>query len=323
MKTIKYISIFIVCALFAGQLFAQDLETYKLQLPDIILEKGGPIYVLTLTDNTQEEMSNDLSEKFQKEMLRGLQAEGLAFNSKLPNFNPWMRTNLYSTTDNKDEATYVISGDYSFTTKHEKSYNEKSAATSSDSLPFVYYEFSEKSSANIVGNVIVADVETNSEIANIPYSKELSDEKTKIMQQVSVKSPESFISSLSMDFIKAFRYRFSAVKATYKYDFPKIKPDNKDLKKEFREYKRNLKDLADEGKLKEMFNMYVEIQQKEDSPEVNESIGMCYEILGNYSKAKEYYDKCDNAESKNRLNEQIATQNKLRDLGFTIDEPEF
>lgn len=323
MKNIKYISIFIFCALFAGHLLAQDIETYKLQLPEIILEKGGPIYVSPLTDNSQEEISNSLSENFQKEMIQGLNATGLAFDTKLPTFNPWMRTNLYTTTDNIDEANYVISGNYSFSTQFEKSYNEKSGVESRDSLPFVYYEFQEMSFATVVGNVIIKDAKTDSEIANIPFNKELKDEDKKIMKHASVKEPSSFIPKLSDYFVQAFRYRFSAVKATYKYEFPKIKPEDKEFKKEFREYKRNLKDLADEGKLKDMFTMYLEIHQKEDSPEVNESIGMCYEILGNYTKAKEYYDKCDNAESKNRLNEQIAVQNKLKELGFVIEDPEF
>jgi hypothetical protein len=234
-----------------------------------------------------------------------------------------MHTNLYTTTDNKDEAAYVISGEYSLTTRHEKSYSEKTGVESSDSIPFVYYEYYEKSTANVIGNVVITDTESGSEVANIPYNKELSDDDKKIMQHASVKSPESFIPTLSDYFVQAFRYRFSAVKATYKYDFPKIKPEDKELKKDFREYKRELKDFADEGKLKEMFNMYLDIQKKEDSPEVNECLGMCYEIMGNYTQAKAYYDKCDNSESKSRIAEQIGIQNQLRDLGFLIEEPEF
>ncbi len=323
MKTTKYIFIIIVCTLLTGKLMAQDLETYKLQMPELILEKGGPIYVMPLTDNTQEKINNSLSEDFQKEMYQGLLAEGLAFDHNLPSFNPWMKTNLYSTTENKDEATYIISGDYSFTTSHEKSYDEKSGAEASDSLPFVYYEFSEKSMGNVVGNVVITDVETGEEVVKIPFSKVLSDEDKKIMKQASVKSPSAFIPNLTDYFVHSFRFRFNAIKTSYKYDFPKIKPEDRDLRKEFRQYKRDLKDLADDGKLKELYTMYLEIQQKEDSPDVNECIGMCYEILGNYSKAKTYYDKCDNSESKNRIVEQINVQNQLRNLGFTIDESEF
>ncbi len=323
MKTIKYISIFIFCALFTGQVLAQDIETYKLQLPDIILEKGGPIHVSTLIDGTKEEISNNLSENFQKEMTKGIQAEGLAFKHNLPTFNPWMRTNLYTTTDKLEEATYVIYGDYSFTTAHKKSYTEKSGVETADSLPFVYYEFYEKSTATVVGTVIITDIEADTEVARIPFSKELIDEDKKIMEHAKSKSPKSLIPSLSDSFVQEFRYKFSAVKTTYEYSFPKIKPENKELKKEFREYKRNLKDLADEGKLKDMYTMFLEIQQKEDSPEVNESLGICYEILGNYSKAKEYYDKCDNAQRNSELVKQINIQNTLKDLGIAIVEPVF
>lgn len=323
MKTIKYILIITACVLMSGLLSAQKLETYKLQMPELILEKGGPIYVMPLTDNTQEEISNSLSTDFQKEMNQGLLADGLAYNHKLPSFNPWMKTNLYSTTDNKEEAKYIISGDYSFTTRYMKSYNEKTGAERADSLPFVYYEFVEKSTANVVGNVIITDTETGNEVTKIPFSKELTDEDKKIMRHASVKTPESFIPDLSTYFTNAFRYSLNAIKISYEYDFPKIKPDEKGLRKAFRQYKRDLKDLADEGKLKEMYTMYLEIQQKEDSPEVNECLGICYEILGNYSKAKAFYDKCDNSESKNRIVEQINVQNQLKALGFTIEEPEF
>jgi hypothetical protein len=323
MKTIKYIIIIAVCALFTGKLSAQDLETYKLQLPELILEKGGPIHVLPLTDLTQKKLNNSLSEDFRNEVNQGLQAEGLVFDNDLPSFNPWMKTNLYSITENKDEATYIISGDYNFTTNHVKSYEEKSGAEAADSLPFVYYEFIATSTASVVGNVVITDVETGKELVKIPFSKTITDEDKKIMEHASVKSPDVYIPKLTDYFVQAFRYHFSAVKATYKYDFPKVKPEERDLRKAFRQYKRDLKDLADAGKLKEMYTMYLEIQQKEDSPEVNECIGMCYEILGNYSKAKAFYDKCDNSESKNRIVEQINVQNQLRNLGMTIDEPEF
>jgi len=323
MKTIKYILIITVCVLMSGLSSAQKLETYKLQMPELILEKGGPIYVMPLIDNTTEEINNSLSTNFQKEMNQGLLAEGLAYNTKLPSFNPWMKTNLYSTTENEADAKYIISGDYGFSTNYVKSYNEKSGAESSDSLPFVYYEFVEKSTGKVAGNVVVTDVETGNEVTKIPFNKELTDEDKKIMQHASVKTPTSFIPELSNYFTNAFKYQFSAVKASYEYDFPKIKPENKDLRKAFRQYKRDLKDLADAGKLNELYAMYLEIQQKEDSPEVNECIGMCYEMLGNYSKAKSYYDKCDNSESKNRIVEQINVQNQLKALGFTIEESEF
>jgi tetratricopeptide (TPR) repeat protein len=247
----------------------------------------------------------------------------LAYNHSLPNYNPWMRTNLYTTTDNKDEAKYVISGGYTITTDQSKSYNEKNAAETKDSIPYVYYEFTAKSSANITGNVIITDTETGAEVANVPYSKELSDEDKKVMQHASVKSPDSFVSTLSDYFVQAFRYRFSAVKATYKYDFPKIKPEDKELRKDFRKYRGDLKDLAKEGKLKELYSMYLEIQQKEDSPEVNECIGMCYEILGNYTQAKSYYDKSNSMDSKSRIAEQMNVQKQLRDLGIEVLEPEF
>ena len=228
MRTIKYILPITLCVFATSLLLSEDIETYKLQLPEIILEKGGPIYVSPLADSTKEEIKSSLSTTFQKEMVQGLNADGLAFNQKLPSFNPWMRTNLYSTTENKDEATYVISGDYIFATNQVKSYTEQSAAESSDSIPFVYYEFQEKSTANITGRVIITDTETGSEIANIKFNKVLNDEDKKIMQQASTKDPHNFIAALSDYFVKTFRYRFSAVKSTYKYEFPKIKSENKD-----------------------------------------------------------------------------------------------
>ncbi len=256
-------------------------------------------------------------------MIKGIEAEELAFKHNLPTFNPWMHTNLYSTTENIEEATYVISGDYSYSTGHEKSYTEKSGAALSDSLPFVYYEFYEKSTVTVVGSVVITDVEANTQVVKIPYLKELIDEDRKIMEHASSKDPLSLIPNLSNHFVQEFRYKFSAVKAPYEYNFPKIKPKNKEYKKEFREYKRNLKDLAKKGKLKEMHTLYLEIQQKEDSPEVNESLGMCYEILGNYTKAKEYYDKCGNAQRNIGLVKQVGIQSKLKDLGITIVETEF
>lgn len=48
---------------------------------------------------------------------------------------------------------------------------------------------------------------------------------------------------------------------------------------------------------------------------------MCYEIVGNYTQAKAYYDKSDSQLSKNRIAEQMNIQKQLREFGFTIDEP--
>lgn len=323
MKTLKYYSIILLCFAFSANSIAQKLDAYTLQLPKLILEKGGSIFVAPLTDNTSEEISNSLSTQFQTEMSQGISTDGLAYDHNIKDLNPWFQTNLYKTTETENEAQYTITGAYQFETNHTKSYTEMSGAEVKDSIPFVYYKFSEKSTAKVTGNVVITDKETGSEIANIPYSKERYDEDTKTMKQASVKDPNTFIPLLTDDFTHSFRYYLNAVKVVFEYDFPKIKPENKDLRKEFREYKRNLKDYADESDLQKMYSLYVEIQQKEDSPEVNECIGMCYEILGNYSKAKTYYETAKSQESLNRIEKQINIKNTLTNLGIEIVEPEF
>lgn len=322
MKTIKYFSL-IICLIFSISGFSQKFNAYTLELPNYILKKGGPIYVSELTDISETEIGNSLSTSFQSAMIHGIQAEGLATNHNIKDFNPWFITNLYSTTDSIDKANYVITGEYNFTTNHTKSYTEETGVETTDSLPFVYYKFNEKSTATVSGKIIITDSETGNEIATIPYSTEKIDEDTKTMKQASVKDPMSFISALTNDFTHNYRYQLSAVKLVREYEFPKIKAENKDLKKEFRQNRRDLKDMADEQKLKDMFSKYIEIQQKEDSPEVNECIGMCYEILGNYSKAKTYYETAKSQESLNRINKQINIKNTLSNLGIETTEPEF
>jgi hypothetical protein len=310
--------------LISGSIYAQKIITYTLQMPTIILENGGPVYVDYLDNPMPDANVMKLKSEFRKAMIAGINAEGLIVEQGLPTLNPWMTTKIYETTENEEEANYVIDGEYSYETDMDKSY--KAHMTKDEfgkgSIPIHYYEYSVSSSATLQGKVSIKDNNSGELVKEYSFSKTKSDSESKYMEKPRAESPANFFSDLNDAVIADYRYILNPIKREFKYDFPRITPDNNDYRKKFRKKRKELRKLDNGENVREMANVLFELQKIEDNEDINLGLGMCYEIIGNYTKAKAHYEKSGDKDAMTRINKQIQIRDQLKALGVEITEPE-
>ncbi|PKP03688.1 MAG: hypothetical protein CVU11_07430 [Bacteroidetes bacterium HGW-Bacteroidetes-6] len=316
----------IICTLFmalsATGLSAQKLDAYNLVLPDTVFVGGGTIYVDSFTTTSTDPTELAFADQFRKAYMFSLQVKNHGELKAVSILNPWQTTCIYKVTENKAEADYIIGGQYNYIAKSEKSFTEDSLKDKRSDVPVVYYRFTASSSAALVGDITVTSAKNGNHLRYFSYSESKNESKTLIMEQPTVSEPTSFYSDLNNRVVNSNTYNLSPRLVVVEYDFPKCKPDNKDLKKEFNDKFKELKDLADAGKVREMAAIYRALQQKEDSQDIHECIGLCYEIIGNYTKAKEEYEKSGNNKRISAINEQIRVRDILVSLGVKVEEGE-
>ena len=145
------------------------------------------------------------------------------------------------------------------------------------------------------------------------------------MEKPNVSSASTYIAAAEKDAISQYQYYFSPIIKSKKYKFEKLKPEDKSYKKELKQKTKDLKDLADKGDVNAMGKMYLDIitHPLKDMQEGYLNIGMCYEIIGNYTKAKEYYEKAGDSRAMNELNKLILDRDKLSAIGLNVVETDF
>jgi len=324
MKSInKTIQIIILSFLMINFANAQTVESYSYKMPEIFLSDGGKIFVKTLTNTGT--MEADFGSQYAEKIKLYLNSDMVGFSSGVKKYNPWLTTRIFTVVDNEAEADYVISGEYKFETSESKSNKENWIKESSESvkkqLPICYYSYTASSNASVNGNIRV--YKSGSEIKTLPFNENKSDSKTKTMSEPGVSSASSYISTISKNAINKYSYKFSPQLFVKKYKFEKVKTKDKEFKKELKDILKNIKALLETGEIGEAGKRYIEISEKEDSPEVNFDIAQCYELIGNYTKAKEYYLKSGDKTGINDINNMISIQTQLKSLGISVTENEF
>jgi tetratricopeptide (TPR) repeat protein len=98
------------------------------------------------------------------------------------------------------------------------------------------------------------------------------------------------------------------------YSFPKVKVKDKALKTSL----KTVYQLAKEGKLKEIANVYRQIIDKEPSPEAHLCLGVCYELAGDFDKAQEEFKHKMDFHIKMRMKEHLKLRNYMRSIGVEL-----
>lgn len=322
MKIKNIIFAIALITLTSATLTAQNIISYKLHMPDIILGDGGKIFIEPLTTNSTDAGDSLLGIQYKNAFTSAISKEHWRISKSSGIYNPWYTTNIYQLTDVKEEADYIINGDYEYIKNAKKSYIEDTTTDKSNNIPVVYYRYSANNATQVKGKILVTDTKANKIIYNFPFSTTKSDSKTLIMKEPTVKTTSALRKEANNTAINTYQYKFSPYLTEIKYHFPRIKPDNKDLRKEFKSSRKTLKDQAEVGDIKAIAETLRKLQAKEDSDDIHEALGICYELIGNYTKAKEEYMTSKNKDCVDRINSQILTRDALAKLGVQITENE-
>jgi len=236
-------------------------------------------------------------------------------NKKTRNVNAWSQQNFFVPVKDQAEADVIISGTYNYnkeTVVEEKILKEKSNNFASR-IPYSETRTTNKVELSVIINFKYKDNSSTTDTINLSYNSEGG--KANIFE-----SPDE----LEQKCIKSFRSNITKYFKIIKcddlwYKFTKIKIKDKALKEEF----KNARELLDTKKVKELGALYKKIYNLKKTKEVAHCIGMCYELLGNYPKAQEYYKQMPDFATKVRMKNQLKVFKYLQELNMTLKLEEF
>ena len=303
---------------------AQRVEFYTLKMPSAFLDGGGKVFVKSFTNNGTTEA--DYGDAHAKAFVNVLSSSGLGQDNGVILYNPWLTTALYQVVESEDEADFIISGDYSFDSSSNTSYEEKFIKETTEvynkQLPISYYTFSASGSATLAGKVTIAKKD-GSLVATIPFGNKKSKSTSKHLEQPSMPSISDFNKDLKQEAINKTVFAYSPRLDVEKFRFKNVKTKNKAIKKELKKLVKQAEALVKTGDINAAGKKYLEIATKEDNEDVNLNIGVCYEIIGNLTKAKEHYLKSTKKSDIRRINSMISARDKFKELGLQVIENEF
>jgi hypothetical protein len=318
------IRLMLVALAISASATAQRVEFYTLNMPSAFLEGGGKVFVKSLTNNGTTEA--DFGDAYAKAFTNVLSSNALGKDKDVKLYNPWLTTALYQVVGSEDEADFIISGDYIFESSSNSSYEEKFIKETSETvdkkLPISYYTFSANSSASLAGKTVITKKDGTA-IGSIPFGNKKEKSNSKHMEKPSVPSTSSFIQDLRNEAINKTVFVYSPRLDVEKFKFNNVKTKNKEFKKELKDLVKQAEALVKTGDFNEAGKKYLEIAAKEDNEDVNCNIAVCYEIIGNFTKAKDYYVKSADKSGIKRINTMILVRDKLKELGIQVVENDF
>ncbi len=225
----------------------------------------------------------------------------------------WLVRSWCCPVETESEAAVLISGSYVYsygTDAHETVYRESVSAGS----PTIPYFTSEKTN--------YADLMV---ILNFSYtdgSPAVSD--TLHLRKESVLKPgksyfkvDQLVKQLEDETRSAIGgYRFFVDRKTALLNLPSVKIKDKALREDY----KSLKSLLQEGEYMEAGKLARKLYQAEQIPELSVALGMCYELVGNFPKAQEYYAAKPDFHIKVRMKKNMEMLEAAQRLGY---HPEF
>lgn len=302
----------------------QSIKSYELRMPKTILEGGGSIFVKPLENTGKYEPG--FGESFAKSMTRILNKEKLGIKSDVKCFNPWYTTKLYKTSDGESQADFIVSGTYAINGEESNTSKVNAAKEKQEGLskpaPYYYFSYTATSKASITGKFSVTKKGGNV-VLETPLKGNKSKSNTGYLEKKSVPSASKFASSLSKAQIDAYQGMFSAVLVEKNYKFKNVKTKDKEFKKELKTNIKAIKNQLKANNLHEAAKLYIELEAKEKSENLAYNIGMCYELIGNFTKAQEYYNSAADKGAIKDINELIKLKATFESLGLKVEEGTF
>ncbi len=317
--------------LVSASLNAQKVHSYVLKdKPYYVLEEGGPIAIKELTNNGST--MNSFGKDFANTLYNTInwKDRGIEKNGKGKVYNPWYTTKIYDLTKDESAAKYVIGGDYIFSGSVIK-FNElqKAKDKSKEKIPFFYYKHSVKAIATVDGKLTISNSSNGEVVKTFSLKNEKSKNDFKYVEYPAIPTIAKYSEMLSKDVINRSGGMFSPLYVAKTYSFKAVKGDKSDkaFKKELKNKKKVFKALADAGNVNELGKAYQEIVANESKLKKPQNlyynIGTCYELIGNYTKAKENYLKSADKGAITSIDNLISIQNLFKKLGLNVVENDF
>jgi len=235
-------------------------------------------------------------------------------NTKARNSNIWLTSPLFSMTNNKSDADVIVSGSYSLNKNIEAVEKLMFETSSSYNTPIPYFEIESTNEANL-------DIILNFKYSNNTLVDTISiAHKSKRKPGAKQKTIDELVSKCNKSLKLAFYNEFNFIeRKAHNYRFPKVKIKDKTLKEEY----KNAKDLLKNGDITKLGNFYKHVYEEGKTKEAAYCLGICYELIGNFPQAQEYYKQLPDFHTKTRMKNSMKLYNYLQEIGIKLQLIEF
>jgi hypothetical protein len=310
MKTYKLICLLAFSFLLLTELYAQQGQFYQFSLDGETKIRGSKIYVQNFTNKgTESQIDVNALAKTYIDFYFATYSGVAAKN--IQNHISWTRNPRFEAVNTITEADVIIGGHYQIKTNAgggEQLFFEQGNSVGG-AIP--YFESRQLNTAEVT--VIIS----------YTYKNKEADYDTIFIQKESVRTPgKKFLSvedlladcesKLKSNFYKTFTF-YSHKDIWYK--LLNVKTKDKTLKEEL----KAAGNLFESGKIKELGNLFQRIYQAEpENKEAAFNTAMCYELIGNYAKAEEYYAIMPDFHTKVRMKTNKVLFDYLNSIGANM-----
>lgn len=211
--------------------------------------------------------------------------------------------NMYNVVESKDEADIVVSGSYKFTPDEIMEIKEKLKTESGTRFPLKYTvnSYRQVNRVDFTLDIKVSDI-AGKELESYQLNDSI---VSKASSEVKLPRIGFSIEQLKEKMLKrtpnTIHNRYYIRKSEVWVKFMKVKIKDKALKEEF----QLVKDYLNDGDFMAAGKIYKKIYESGKSPEAAFNTAMCYEFVGDYAKAAEFYKIKFDFASKLRMKENM------------------
>jgi len=321
MKTKRYFFL-LMLACISLQMHSQSVKSYILQSPQKALLNVQDIYVDGFVnegqgfDNLKDIVKNGLKYAYSNDHY------GISDAETKFRYNPWAKTDLYTITDDKEKAQAIFTGKYK--AAGDENSSDKLVATKEQQgfyyqIPYSYYEYSASANLAYTGSMDVFKKDLNKVVYTIPLEKNDQFEKKATYKKPNSPGLNGISNSVAQKIQTEVIAQFVPSLVAVTYEFEKIKEKDKTFKEDI----KNARKLIKDDNIKEAGALYKKIYDGTNDVNAALNTAMCYEMIGNYTKAKEYYEKTGNQKNVDRIIQLIAVRDLYIKLGREVVEGEF
>ncbi|WP_372772962.1 hypothetical protein [Mangrovibacterium sp.] len=225
----------------------------------------------------------------------------------------WLSRNWSSPVTNESDAEMVVEGTYVYesgTDVYETIYRE-SVTAGTPNLPYFVSEKKNFADLMVILNYTYKDG-SPAVVDTIHLLKESVLKPGK--DYYKVEQLEKQLDDEIRWTMGGYRYFLDRKKALV--NLPDVKIKDKVLREEYKTYANLMK----EGKYADAGRIAQKLYEAEKTPELSVAVGLCYELLGNFPKAQEYYDAKPDFHIKMRMRKNMELLDAARAMGY---EPVF
>jgi len=309
----KYITAatFLTLMIFALTVSAQKVAFTSYQLEHPIKLKGGKILFNPLKNNGKE-TSIDINGYVQQALDKKFKPV-----SGSPETNPfvWVTKPWFEKATNAKEASVVVSGSFKISAETEIEQHQFYETWSALSNPIPYFEVRPKN--KVVAEVIISYQYTDKtmDYDTISYNEESERKAGRRMKGLMdmVKTCENTLKYEINNCFHLVNYEEA------KYQLEKVKISDKALKEEW----KGSGDLLKDHDIMKLGNLCKRIYEDSPSKEAAFNLGICYERVGNYPKATEFYKKMPEFHTIARMKKQLILFDYLHEIGVETELVDF